>query len=127
MPAAAMLERLAADSVVVLHFVFILFVVFGALCVFRWRWILFLHLPAVAWGALIEFSGGICPLTPLEQSLREAAGQAGYQGGFIDHYLVPIIYPAGLSRSTQIGMGIFVVLLNAAIYLLLARKHHSRR
>lgn len=122
-----MFERLAADSVVVIHFAFILFVIAGGLLVFRWRWVMLLHLPAVAWGALIEFSGGICPLTPLEQSLRTAAGQAGYQGGFIDHYLMPVIYPPELSRTLQIGMGVFVVLLNATIYFLLLRRLNSRK
>jgi hypothetical protein len=86
--------RIAADLVVLAHLGFILFVILGGLLVLRWPRMAWIHLPAVIWGALIEFAGWICPLTPLENWLREASGTAGYQGGFIEHYLVPIVYPA---------------------------------
>ena len=105
----------AADLIVVLHLGFILFAVVGALLVLKWRWVLFLHIPAAAWATLIEFQGWLCPLTPLENSLRAAAGQTGYGEGFIAHYLLPIIYPAGLTREIQITLGIFVIAINPAI------------
>ena len=120
-----MFARLAADAVVVIHFAFILFVVFGGLAALRWRIAVVLHLPAAIWGALVEFTGWICPLTPLEKMLRRAAGQAGYEGGFIAHYLTPLIYPAGLTRTGQIGLGIAVVTLNLVIYSLVIRKHRK--
>jgi hypothetical protein len=111
-----MFFRVAADLVVVLHLGFILFVVFGGLLVLRWRVLAWFHIPAAVWGALIEFAGWICPLTPLENILRRASGVAGYGGGFIDHYLMPIIYPVILNRAIQIGMGVVVIVLNGAIY-----------
>lgn len=111
-----MIERIAADFIVLLHLAFILFVGLGALLCLRWKWMAWLHLPAAAWGAAIEFRQGICPLTPLEQGLRLAAGDAGYSGGFIDHYLLPIIYPAGLDADVQYALGTLVVLLNLALY-----------
>ena len=111
-----MTERIAADLIVLLHLAFILFVGLGALLCLRWKWMAWLHLPAAAWGAAIEFRQGICPLTPLEQRLRLAAGDAGYSGGFIDHYLLPIIYPSGLDADVQYALGTLVVLLNLALY-----------
>lgn len=111
-----MIERIAADLIVLLHLAFILFVGLGALFCLCWKWMAWLHLPAAAWGAAIEFSHGICPLTPLEQRLRLAAGDAGYSGGFIDHYLLPVIYPAGLDAYVQYALGTLVVLLNLALY-----------
>jgi hypothetical protein len=111
-----MLYRLVADLLVVLHASFVLFVVLGGLLVLRWPRVAWLHLPAAVWGALIEFTGCICPLTPLEKSLRRAGGEAGYGGGFIDHYIVPLLYPAGLGRGSQIVLGVLVVALNLAIY-----------
>jgi hypothetical protein len=111
-----MLAALAADGVVVLHFAFILFVVAGGLLVLRWPRLAWLHLPVVAWGAGIEFVGWICPLTPLENRLRRAAGEAGYAQGFIEHYLLPLIYPAGLTREIQIALGLFVLGVNALVY-----------
>ncbi len=107
---------LAADAVVLLHGLFILFVVAGGWLVAWRRWIAWLHLPAAVWGALIEFAGWICPLTPLENRLRRAAGEAGYTGGFIEHYLLPLIYPADLTRGVQIWLGIIVILANLAAY-----------
>ena len=109
----------AADSVVVVHLLFILFVVLGGLLVWRWREVVWLHVPAALWGVLVELMRWPCPLTPLEHSLRLAVGQAGYSGGFVEHYLLPIIYPAGLTPQIQIGLGLFVLLLNGLIYSVL--------
>jgi len=108
---------LAADIIVLLHFAFILFVSAGGLLVLRWPRLAWLHLPCVAWGVLIEATGGICPLTPLEMRFRLAAGGPGYSGDFIDHYLLPMIYPAGLTRGVQIGLGIALLLFNLIIYV----------
>lgn len=111
-----MLPLLAANLVVLLHFFFILCVVFGGLLVLRWRKFIWLHLPAAFWGALIELSGGFCPLTPLENRLRRMAGESGYGGGFIEEYLLPVIYPAALTRELQIIIGVGVILINLMIY-----------
>jgi hypothetical protein len=120
-----MLYRLLADLVVVLHCGFVLFVVLGGLLALRWPRAAWLHLPAALWGAGIEFAAGICPLTPLENHLRRLGGEAGYSGGFVEHYVLPVLYPDGLTRGVQLGIGIFVVLLNASVYLLVWRR--SRR
>jgi len=117
-----MYYRTLADLVLVLHLGFILFVVLGALLVLRWPRLIWLHLPVAAWGALIEFGGWICPLTPLENSLRARGGQAGYAGGFIEHYLVPLIYPGTLTRGIQLALGAFVILLNVALYTVVLRR-----
>lgn len=111
-----MTYRLLADLVVLLHGLFILFVIAGGPLLLRWPRLAWLHLPAAAWGVWIEFSGRICPLTPLEIHLRIAAGQAGYGGGFIAHYLLPIIYPPGLTSSLQYLLGGSVLLINGMIY-----------
>ncbi|SEA15074.1 DUF2784 domain-containing protein [Variovorax sp. YR216] len=118
-----MQDRLLADAVLLLHGAFILFVLAGGALVWRWPRLAWLHLPAVAWAIWIEGSGGICPLTPLENEFRHAAGLAGYGGGFIEHYLLAAIYPDGLTRGMQIGLGAFVALLNLTVYagLLLRR------
>lgn len=108
--------RLLADAVLIVHLAFIAFVVLGGLLLLRWPRIVWLHLPAVAWGAWIEFSGGICPLTPLEVGLRARGGEAAYSGGFIEHYVTGLIYPAGLDRTQQVVLGVFVLVLNAGIY-----------
>jgi hypothetical protein len=113
--------RLAADALVLLHGLFVLFVVTGSLLVLWRRWVLWLHLPAAAWGALVEWFGWICPLTPWEQSLRIRAGQSGYAGGFVEHYLVPLIYPEGLTPELQTRLAILVVLLNALLYAVVCR------
>jgi len=118
----------AADLVATLHFLFVLFVVLGGLLVLRWPRLAWLHLPAVAWGACIELMGWICPLTPLENRLRLEAGMAGYKGGFIEHYLLPVLYPAHLSRSVQIILGLSVLLINAILYgSILRRRFRNRR
>ena len=111
-----MLTSIAADLLVMLHLLFIIFVLLGGLLVTRWYWIALLHIPAAVWGALIEYQGWICPLTPMEQQLRKAAGEAGYEGGFIEHYILPIIYPDFLSREIQIGMGTVVIIFNLLVY-----------
>jgi hypothetical protein len=113
--------RLGADTVVLVHLLFIVFVLFGGLLVLRWRWLMALHLPAVAWGMAVEFLHLYCPLTPLENHLRQAAGQQGYEGGFIEHYLIPLIYPRGLTAEMQLGFGAVVLVLNVAVYLYVIR------
>lgn len=120
--------HLLADLVLLFHLAFILFVLLGGLLALRWRRILFMHLPAALWGAWIEFTGGICPLTPLEQHLRRQAGEVGYTGGFVEHYVLPVIYPDRLSHPTQLILGLFVVAVNLAVYGWLARRAlRSRR
>lgn len=113
---------LLADLVVALHALFVVFVVAGGLLVLRWPRVAWLHLPAAAWGALIEFFGWVCPLTPLEQWLRRLAGEAGYRGGFIEHYVLPVLYPAGLTRGVQLGLGALVVAVNVAVYWSVLRR-----
>ena len=117
-----MLYRLLADAVVTFHGLFILFVVFGGFVAWRWRWVAAIHLPCAVWGMLIEFRGWICPLTPLENSLRARAGQAGYSGGFIEHYLLPAMYPAGLTPRIQAALGSAVLVINAVAYAVLIRR-----
>jgi hypothetical protein len=108
--------RWLADATVALHLAFILFVVFGGFLAWRKTAWAIVHLPAVAWVAFIEFTGSICPLTPLENALRERAGDAGYTGSFVDHYLLPVIYPAGLTPRLQLALGFAVVVLNVIVY-----------
>ena len=117
-----MLYRILADFVVGAHALFVAFVVVGGLLALRWPWVVALHLPAAIWGALIELEGWICPLTPLEKSLRAAAGQAGYQGGFIEHYLLPVLYPAGLTRGVQLVLGSLVIAVNVLVYGFILRR-----
>jgi len=107
---------LAANLLVVFHLGFVCFVLCGGLLVFRWRRLALLHLPAAAWGAWIEFRGWVCPLTPLEQQLRQAAGGAGYSGGFIERYLLPVLYPERLDHDVQFVLGAVVVVVNLAVY-----------
>jgi hypothetical protein len=111
-----------AVAVVVGHFAFLLFVVFGALLTLRWRWAPWIHVPAAVWGAWIELSGGVCPLTPLENRLRRAAGGAPYPGSFIEHYILGILYPAGLTRELQLALGLGAVALNLGLYVWVARR-----
>jgi hypothetical protein len=120
-----MAASLAADAVLLLHGVFILFVVAGGLLALRWPLAAAVHLPCAAWGAYIEFSGGICPLTPLEQRLRTLAGEAGYTGGFIEHYLLPLIYPAGLTPTVQVVLGSGVIVVNLIVYGLVLRRRRT--
>lgn len=118
---------LLADTVVLLHLAFIAFAVLGGLLVLRWHRAAWLHLPALAWGAFIEFSGGICPLTPLENALRSAAGGAVYSQGFIERYIVPLIYPGELTRELQFVLGGTLVAINVAIYGLVLYRRRPRR
>lgn len=111
-----MSSRLFADALVVVHFAFIAFVVAGGLLALWHRAWAALHLPAAAWGAWTEFTGTICPLTPWENALRAKAGLAGYAGGFVEHYLVPLIYPDALTARTQVVLGFAVIAINAAVY-----------
>lgn len=111
-----MIYRLAADAVLLLHAAFIVFVLFGALGALRWRWWPWVHLPAAAWGVWVSVAGVVCPLTPLENKLRVAAGQQGFEGGFIEHYLLAVIYPEGLTRPVQWALAAVVLVLNLALY-----------
>ena len=113
-----MIYRIAADLVVLIHLAFVFFVMFGALAALRWPGVLWLHFPAATWGALIEFQGWICPLTPWENRLRTLGGQAGYAGGFIEHYILPLLYPAGLTRTVQLALGAVVLVVNGLLYAL---------
>ncbi len=116
---------LAADLVLVVHFAFVLFVALGGLLVLKWPRVAWAHLPAAAWGVAIEFAGWICPLTPLENRLRELAGQSAYRGDFIARYLMPVIYPEGLTREAQIGLGLAAVAGNAVIYFIVWRRRRA--
>ncbi len=113
---------LAADGVVLLHALFIAFAVLGGLLAVRRTWVAALHLPTVAWAAWIELSGGICPLTPLENRLRELAGERGYAGGFVEHYLLPVIYPPGLTPAVQWALAATVVVVNVLVYSWVLRR-----
>ncbi|MGZ5031242.1 MAG: DUF2784 domain-containing protein [Methylobacter sp.] len=111
-----MIYRFLADSVLIVHLLFIGFVIFGGLFALRFPRIALVHIPAACWGAYIELAGGLCPLTTIEVGFRRMAGDAGYSGSFVEHYLLPIIYPAGLTRDIQFWLAGFVVLINVAIY-----------
>jgi hypothetical protein len=117
---------LLAGAVVLLHIVFVAFVVGGAFLALRWRWIPWLHLPAAAWAAFVEMSGRICPLTPLENALRSRADLDPYRGDFIARYVFPVLYPDGLTRDTQVVFGVAVLAINAAAYAWLHRRTRSR-
>ena len=120
-------DRLLADAVLVLHGLFIVFVVAGGLLVWRWPRLAWVHVPAVMWGAWVAWFGWECPLTPLENQLRLSAGQAGYSGGFLDHYLLGTIYPEELTRVAQVATGTFVAVLNLGVYALLVRRWRALR
>jgi hypothetical protein len=122
-----MLHGALADLVLLLHLAFIIFVVGGGLLAMRWRWVPIIHLPAAAWGVLIEVSGGVCPLTPLENALRRAAGSSGYAGSFTEHYVVPLIYPESLSYSVQLVLAALVLACNALVYLAVFRRRRALR
>ena len=108
--------RLLADLVVILHVAFVAFALFGGLLALKWKRIVWLHVPAALWAAAIEFGGWICPLTPLEIWLREQGGATGYRSGFIDHYILPLLYPASLTREMQVVLGVAVLAVNIASY-----------
>ena len=117
--------RIAADSVLLVHLAFVLFVVLGGLLVFRWHWIAWVHLPIAIYGAAIEFIGFTCPLTPFENWLRRRSGEAGYAGDFIDHYITALVYPSGLTRSMQLVLGVGVLLLNVTVYMIWLRRRRK--
>ncbi|HEX2721530.1 MAG TPA: DUF2784 domain-containing protein [Gemmatimonadaceae bacterium] len=117
-----MIYRVLADVVVVLHLGFVLFVVLGGFLLTRWPKLVYAHVPMAAWGVLIEFGGWICPLTPLENSLRARGGEAGYQEGFIEHYILPVLYPHALNRTIQYGLGLFALVVNVIAYIMFARR-----
>ena len=121
-----MIYKILADLVFLVHLAFVLVVVFGGIAVWRKPTLAWLHLPAVAWGALIEFAGWICPLTPWEQSLRRLAGDKGYSDGFVEHYLTPLIYPEGLTRDVQVVLGVLVLAINVVAYALIFHRHRRR-
>jgi hypothetical protein len=118
--------RLAADAVVLFHFAFVLFVALGGLLALRWPRIGWVHVPCAVWGALVEWTGLVCPLTPLENHFRLAAGLAAYEGGFIARYILPVLYPAGLTRGVQIALGTAVMALNLAVYAALWQRRRGR-
>ena len=120
-----MIYAMLATLVVLTHFAFILFVMFGGFLMLRWRRAPRFHLPAAAWGAFVELTGGVCPLTPLEHRLRRSAGGTGYAGDFIEHYLVRIVYPPGLTQEMQVALGAGAILLNCAIYAWVVRRLRS--
>src|SRR5687768_3916194 len=122
-----MLYRGLADLVLVAHLAFVLFVVLGGLLALRWPRVAWVHIPVALYGAIIEFVGFICPLTPLEIWLRARGGEAGYEGDFIEHYITAALYPSGLTREIQIAIGVAVLLVNAAVYGQFLRLRRLRR
>jgi uncharacterized protein DUF2784 len=121
-PSAA---HVLATLIVATHVAFVAFVVMGGLLVVRWRKLLYLHLAAVVWAVYVEWSGAICPLTPLENTLRAAAGLEAYAGDFVGEYVFPILYPEGLTRSAQLAIGAAVLAVNGCIYAMLLRRRRS--
>lgn len=119
--------RLLADLLVVLHVAFAAFVIFGGFLAWRWRWVVLAHLPALAWGFWIETSGAVCPLTPLEIHLRRLAGEAGYRDGFLNHYLIPLLYPPWLTQPDQWALAALLLAINLAVYGVLLLKKPGRR
>jgi hypothetical protein len=111
-----------ADLVLLVHLLFVVFVVGGGLLVLRRPRLAWVHVPVALYGALIEFAGFICPLTPLENWLRRLGGEAGYEGGFVEHYVTAALYPSGLTREIQIGIGVGVLVLNAVVYAMVVRR-----
>lgn len=122
-----MSARIAADSVLLLHFVFVLFVIFGGLLVWYRRAFAWLHLPMAAWGAIVNIASWQCPLTPLENHYRKLAGQSGYEGGFVEHYIAPLVYPEGLTSDLGIYVGLAVIVWNIVVYGALFFRRHRHR
>jgi len=121
-----MLYRLAADTLVVIHLGFIIFVALGAFLLWWWPRLIWIHVPAAAWGILIELVGWTCPLTPLENHWRHLAGQAGYETGFVAEYLIPVVYPPGLTPAIQVGLGGFVLVFNGFVYAIYFARRRTR-
>ena len=122
-----MFHRFAADAVLVFHLIFIVFALLGGLLALRWRWMPLLHLPAAGWAFFVEMTGRICPLTPLENTLRMQAGLSGYAGGFLEHYLLATVYPAGLTRELQWVLAATVVFVNLSVYIWIIRRGRALR
>ncbi|EXF96618.1 hypothetical protein HK44_015640, partial [Pseudomonas fluorescens HK44] len=122
-----MLYRIAADGLALFHLLFILFVLFGGLLTLKWRHLIWLHLPAVVWGVVVEVFQLTCPLTHWENLWRQSAGQGGYGDSFIEHYVWPLIYPVGLTPAIQLGLGCLVLLINVIVYVHLARQRKLSR
>jgi hypothetical protein len=116
-----------ADLTLVVHFTFVLFVILGGFLVLRWQRLAWVHVPVALYGAAIEFFGWVCPLTPLENDLRQRAGEAGYEAGFVEHYLLPILYPGEMTQTVQIVLGLLVIAINAVAYGLVLRQRRRRR
>jgi Protein of Unknown function (DUF2784) len=120
-----MIYRALSDFVLLLHMAFVLFAALGGVLVFKWRRVAWFHIPAALWAAFIELVGWVCPLTPLENWLRRQGGEVGYQTGFIERYLLPLIYPAPFSRSLHVALGLLVMCVNLAIYWWIWRRSAS--
>jgi len=121
-----MLFALGADILLLVHLGFIVFVILGGFMLLKWRWVIFMHLPALIWAVLLEFQGWLCPLTPVEQTLRQMAGQQGYAGSFIQHYILPVIYPAVLEENIQFMLGALLIFINVTIYLWVFLRHDRK-
>ncbi len=122
-----MIYRILTDALVAFHLGFVLFVCLGGLLVLRWRRMIWIHLPAAVWGAIVEWTQTVCPLTTLENHLRRLRGLAGYKNGFIEYHITRVLYPDGLNKSMQIGLGVFVVLLNMTVYTVVFLRRHRLR
>ncbi len=122
-----MMAAWLADAVLLVHLLFIVFAVGGGLLALRWHWMPWLHLPALAWGVTVEFTGWICPLTPLENALRRAAGAATYSETFIERYLMPVIYPGELTRELQWALGTLLLVINGVVYAVVWRRRKHRK
>jgi hypothetical protein len=120
-----MILRILADTVLVVHFSFIIFTLFGGLLALVGRTAIWFHIPVVLWSSVVNLAGWVCPLTPLENRLRELAGQAGYEGGFVEHYLMEVIYPGGMTRDLELTAGISVLVWNVLLYAYVL--HRQRR
>lgn len=120
-----MIYRLLANVVVILHLGFVAFVILGGFLLRRWPRLVYVHVPVAIWGALIEFAGWVCPLTPLENHLRRLGGQAGYRGGFVEHYLIPVLYPRALTRNVQYVLGAVVIAINVVAYVRFSRRRRK--
>jgi hypothetical protein len=118
-----MLDRFFADAIVVVHLMFVIYAIFGGVLVLRWKYTVYSHVPALLWGIAVEANGWICPLTPLENELRARAGLAGYTGGFVEHYLLPVLYLDNLTRYDQYVLAALLILVNVVVYAFVIRKH----
>ncbi len=122
-----MIYRILADLIVILHLLFIAFALLGGLSVIWRRYLIFVHLPAAIWVSLISFKGWICPLTPLENHLRNAAGSKGYTEGFVEHYVIPIVYPVNLTSDIQMVFGVIALVINIFIYALVSHRRLKKK